>query len=1228
MKIIKPIKLPILTRVAERARRPELHVAAMLGFPLDAPRALLDELAFWAAVSAALGASGVVDEGFAKARGELLVAGSFFAPGGVPLPASHVRVKLGSVDKRLAIVGDRLWRNNAATTPEPMATMPLDWAHAFGGARFDRNPYGKGTEPLETDARATPLPNVDHYGAILRSPADRPEPAGFLPMDVTFAQRRARAGTYDTRWFEEHFPGLAPDAAPTFFNVAPEDQWIDGFFRGDEAFLVENMHPDRARIDGRLPGLAARAFVTQRTAEGERFVEIPLRWDTVWLFPSAGVGVVIAHGSFPVAEDDAADVLHLVFACEEPASPRPVEHYQQVLTRRLDKDKGAIAGLSDSDLMPPRASGVAPNLGEMDIGRWVRSEGLHAPNLRRGAERRRAEARARVEAEGLDPNDYGLTEPLPAPAPPPLDDLDALATYIEAESARADALRADAKAQVEKAREQARRTCADLGEDYDAMRAKALKKGGGPPRFSAKAHLETLHEAGMDAGKSRQAELERQEQSLRAMYRRSGHLQPTAAAMEPDAADRVRVLVQLAIDTQESLANRDFTSANLAGMRLHGVDLSGAFLEAADLSGCDLGGANLAGAVLAKANLRGADLTGARLRGANLGGAVLGDAVLERADLTDAVLSRAELAGARFAGATLTGADWLETTFGAVDLSGATLGQCNLIKADLRGARLAGADLSDANLIECSLDGADLSGARLEKTTFVTCKGEGVSFRGARLRQGIMVHGSSFVRADFSDADLERANLRGTALGGARFDRANLAGADLSECDATGASFERAILAGGLLIRAGLVDASLRGANLMDVLASKARLAGTDFRLHRREPVPGRPLARRRRREDDVRGGRGRAHPIPAQGRHAGRGWRRRVNREQLFDAIRHGQPVRGEDLSALDLTGADLSGATFEEVRFPRALRGAHIKESSLIGCDLSGCDAGGADLHLAAVYRSKLVGARLDRATVIAASFIECDAGSCSFAQVEAPIASWVKTSLQGASFAGANLDRANLIDIDATEASFAGANLEKATLYRADLRTADLAGTNLTLTTLIESKLGARSFAGIKLFRTQLMKSDLVGASFEGVDCPQCNFLGADLRGATFEGARGPQCFFGEAQLEGARFVNGDFRQAIFEKANLVKADLSGAVLEEACFARALAQEARFSNARLREADFSHADLTAADFSGASMFRTKLHATRRERAVLPRPATWLGDDEELARIEAWQPRHGAAR
>ncbi|AUX48493.1 hypothetical protein SOCE26_100310 [Sorangium cellulosum] len=849
MKVIKPMKVPVLHRVIEVGRRPYFHLGAMIAFPLATPRALLDELAFWTAISAALGPLGVVDEGISKARGEVLVCGSFFAPEGKPLPASYVRARLGPVDKRLAIVGDRVWQGGTPTPPEPVETMPVDWTRAFGGPRYDRNPYGKGAEPVEVGGQAVhPLPNIERYGggAMVRAPSERPEPAGFLPMDVTFAQRRSRAGTYDRRYLEDHFPGLPSDADPTFFNVAPEDQWIHGFFRGDEELSVENMHPSEPRLEGRLPGLVARSFVTHRTREGERFVEIPLRCDTVWLFPSAGLGVVIFHGAREVADDDAADIVHLVCACEDPSSPRPVEHYRGVLARRLDKDKGALAGISDGELMPARASGVAPDIGllDMDMGRWLKGENLALKNARRGQERQLAEARARLEAEGLDPKEHGVAELPPEEEEPPLDDLDALAAFMEKQSERGALELEGIGAREAEAREEARRLYAEMGEDYDAIMADAERRGGGPPKFSASAHLDALRgmaeEARADgfvledierslADPGYRAAMAQQEERLREMYRSFAHLQPAAAAMEDGASERARIVVALARESNESLAGRDFTGAKLAGLCLAGVDLSSAFLEAADLSGSDLSGACLAGAVLARANLRGANLSGARLSGANLGGAVLCDATLDRADLTEVTLGRADLAGARLTGADLTGADWLEAKLGPVDLSNAQLGQCNLLKADLRGARFMGADLSDANLVECELDGADFSRATLVKTTFVGCRGERVSFREARLRQGVIVHGSSLREADFRDADMEKANLRGTSLVGARLDRCNLAGADLSECDASGASLERAVMKGSLLIRTNLTGASLLGANLMDALASKAQLAGADF---------------------------------------------------------------------------------------------------------------------------------------------------------------------------------------------------------------------------------------------------------------------------------------------------------------------------------------------------------------------------------------------------------------
>lgn len=912
MKIVKPAKLPVLHRVVEIARRPYFHVAGVLAFPLHSPRALLDELSFWQQAAAALGENGVIDEGFAKARAELLVGGAFFSPGGKPVTASFVRVRLGSIDKRLAVVGDRAWHKDVPTDPEPFTSMPLTWTRAFGGAGFDRNPHGKGAAPVTLDGRPVhPLPNIETYGQMMRSPNERPEPAGFLPMDVTFAQRRARAGTIDKRYLEEWFPGMPGDMDPAFFNVAPEDQWLSGppptaqpaagrgpagpFFRGDEELLIENMHPEQPRIEGRLPGLSVRVLVTQWTGrgprpapapaipaapahpagphpispfptgpfhtasssagarpapspflEGDRFIEIPMRCDTVWLFPSIGMGAVLFHGAIPVAEDDAADIVHLVAACEDPAAPRPVEHYRRALALRLDKDRGALRDMSDSDLMPPKESGVQANLrlSDFDVGRWTRSENIAMKRARKGQERQLEQARARLLAEGLDPKDYGVAELPPAPEEPPLDDLDALAEYMESQMAGVDEQRTSLERRAEEAREQARKAFAEMGKDFDAEMARAEKEGGGPPKFSAVEHLARLSAMAADAAAEGVAapemerhladprtweEIKAQEDGLREMYRKFAHLQPAAAAMDSASSDRVRVLVELARDNDESLAGRDFTGARLAGMDLRGIDLSGAFLEGADLSGCALAGASLVNAVLARADLRGAGLEGAQLTGANLGGADLSGARLDDAEMSGCVLARASLSGARLPRARLEGADWLEARPGAVDLSGAALGQGTFLKVDLSGARFTGADLSDATFVECQLDEADFSEARMVKTTFVGCRGASVAFRRADLKQAVFVHGSLFPEADFSGAALDRANLRGTLLEGARFDGAALDGADLSECDASRASFDEARMRGGLLIRTRLAEASLRGADLMDALASKTRIAGADF---------------------------------------------------------------------------------------------------------------------------------------------------------------------------------------------------------------------------------------------------------------------------------------------------------------------------------------------------------------------------------------------------------------
>lgn len=842
MKVCKPLKVPILTRVFENQRQPHLHVCAILGFPLAQPRALLDEMSFWAAITPALGAS-MFDEGITKACGEVLVAGRWYAPGGKPVGASFVRVQVGSVEKRLAVHGDRHWLRGSPSEPRPMTEMPIDWAHAFGGPKFPRNLHGIGIDDVERDGETVrPLPNVESFGKPITSAGATPDPEGFLPMDLSFEQRRSRAGTFGPDYADRHAPGLPPDHHPTVFNLAPTDQWIGGAWRGDEKIVIENMSPTERRLESALPGLVTRAFVTHRTPDGDRFLEIALRCDTVWLFPSIGIGAVAFHGSLPVAQDDAADIAHLVVACEEPTAPRPLDHYRAALARRLDKDKGALGDLSDSDLMPDRAAGVAANMDFGPIGQWTRSAMIGAANSHRGAERARQRKRAELVAEGIDPGPLGLDVPIPPPdPPPPTDDLDALVKHLEETEARVAAEEAKLAQQGRDPVALRRSMRTDLGLDPDEPEE---LPPGGPPQVTAQDQMKTYSELAAAARARGTPDLDLEEKlsspaflaelvALERMtvdtYRENAHLMPAATPMSAVSCQLARVVVQAARDGDESLAERDFTGVDLHGADLSGMDFRRAFLEGADLRGADLRGARLEGAVLARADLTEAILDGASLAGANLGGAVLTRASFVDADLSRAILAGAVLGGAALARARLVGADLLDVAWKDVDLSGATLDRCTFVKSDLSGAKLVGASLVQVTLVECTLDGTDFTEANLHKATFVSCTGKRVLFTRARLDEAVLSHQNVLPDADFTDASANRCCLRTARLPRARFLRARMTMADLSECDVTGGHLDRAVLDRALLIRTQLKDASLRGVHLGDALLSKARIEGADF---------------------------------------------------------------------------------------------------------------------------------------------------------------------------------------------------------------------------------------------------------------------------------------------------------------------------------------------------------------------------------------------------------------
>ena len=103
-------------------------------------------------------------------------------------------------------------------------------------------------------------------------------------------------------------PSIHWSSGATYFNVAPEDQWIDGFFNGDESFKIKGMHPEKKILSSRLPGIKSLCFINQKTKEGEAFKEIKTSLDTAWIFPHAEKGVIIWRGVAEIQTDDADDI--------------------------------------------------------------------------------------------------------------------------------------------------------------------------------------------------------------------------------------------------------------------------------------------------------------------------------------------------------------------------------------------------------------------------------------------------------------------------------------------------------------------------------------------------------------------------------------------------------------------------------------------------------------------------------------------------------------------------------------------------------------------------------------------------------------------------------------------------------------------------------------------------------------------------------------------------------
>ncbi len=240
-----------------------------------------------------------------KPRADVLLVGHAYAPGKQPVRSVVTRFVVGEMDKSIEVWCDRAFRvrDGQLLEGKRFTEMPLVWERASGGPE-SVNPVGKRFDGAMDAYGTIAIGNLQPLGHFVAKRSDTFVPTCYGPVAPTWPGRTQRLGRLSRSILGSAWNAQALPAGfdPTFFLAAPPDQNV-AEIRANERIVLENLHPDHARLLTSLPGLHPRAIADRATGERE---EIALVGDTLWIDTDRGVCCVVWRGRIGLRSADEA----------------------------------------------------------------------------------------------------------------------------------------------------------------------------------------------------------------------------------------------------------------------------------------------------------------------------------------------------------------------------------------------------------------------------------------------------------------------------------------------------------------------------------------------------------------------------------------------------------------------------------------------------------------------------------------------------------------------------------------------------------------------------------------------------------------------------------------------------------------------------------------------------------------------------------------------------------
>jgi uncharacterized protein YjbI with pentapeptide repeats len=807
MQIVKPKRLGLINKTYQLGEH-HFAVGALAFFPLGSEPVLLEEYQQWSRCYKQLPDNTVLDMGFAKPRGEVLISSRAFRPGGSPLRGAQPGFELGKLHKRVAL----------------------------GPADIDAAPV-----------------------------------ASLGPLDVNHPQRSCYNGTYDKQWLQQVHPGLPEDTDARLFNAAAPDQQLKrGFFLPGTAYTLYDMHPEKPQVCGKLPDITVRIFTTTAAAGEAGLAELETRLETVWFFPEIDLGVALYRAVAMVGDSDGLDVKQLMLAAERSTdTPRNLDYYREVLALRTNPETAVAHLFNESQLLPVKTEQEAAALEQLyEDARSARKQ-RHAAQAASLSERARQTSGEAVpeSISGLETVSDSKSESTVEPPVSKEQSMEipvipqALVEAGDFDLTPLIAHSADLQKQLEAQAETKRSEMEELAQTYatkypaaavdPARETKEVLARLGEPVY---VHATDLESPGSEAAGNR---------DLSSLL---GHLPPATQAMLKnnnavntpelqDAAGKMAVLQRQArqsapelmaarklSDTARiearswldellaaggSVAGRDLAGLDLSGMDLSAMDLRDVMFEECDLRGCNFRGSSMEGAVLVDAFVEGAQFDGASLAGANLCKCHGESASFRQVTFTDTLLQGAVLISCDF-----SAAEFIHVMAQEADLRHSCFDNVKVSDSILTQAKLDGSCWRDAGLQGCifmqvSMCAADWSRADLNRCMFVDVSGSEARFTGANLDTVQFSNVGELRASDFSRAICKVCGFRGVDLAGI-----GATGAIFIECD-----FADSLLVAGVFTQALFKACMLMQADFSDSICEEAIFNESNLKKARFERV-------------------------------------------------------------------------------------------------------------------------------------------------------------------------------------------------------------------------------------------------------------------------------------------------------------------------------------------------------------------------------------------------------